>query len=292
MTLGLARDWIDRLGGRPAQPASFAASDVLAIGHFHFDGLADEIEAPPLPCHYVSVTLGGPLKIEARLGGAKVTAHVRPGQSMIMAAGRSNSWRWDRPTEEAHIFLSPTYLADVAADLGNGRADISDRMAFSDASLRQTILALREELARFGGLPMFLDMAAYSVARRLLRHCDGNKTKAVSGDAFLNARQLRRVLAYVDDQLGENIGLDDLARAAGVSRFHFCRAFKATTGASPGRWLSGLRIERAKKLLISRLAPMSEIAWSVGFESQSHFGMVFQSHTGMTPSAWRRRALS
>jgi AraC family transcriptional regulator len=289
-----ARAWIGRLGGSPVKPHCFAASSVLVVGHFRFDGLAEEVEAPELPFHYISVTLGGPLLIEARLGGAKVKARVLPGQSMIMAAGRSNIWRWDQPTEEAHVFLHADFLRNVAADAGNGCAEISDRMAFTDMSLRHTILALTEEMTRFGSIStIFFDMAADLLARRvLLRHCDGNRSGAAGKHGALTARQLRRVLSLIDDRLADDISLDDLASAAGLSRFHFVRAFKAAVGKPPHRWLVGLRIERAKELLVKRNITIIDVAALVGFDSQSHFGQVFLDHVGMPPSEWRRRALS
>ncbi len=289
-----ARAWIGRLGGSPVTQHCFAASPVLAVGHYRFDGLADEVEAPELPFHYISVTLGGPLRIEARLGGTKVKARVLPGQSMIMAAGRSNIWRWDQPTEEAHVFLHADFLKNVAADSGNGRAEISDRMAFTDMSLRHTILALTEEMTRFGRIStIFFDMAADLLARRiLLRHCEDNSKGVAGNHGALTARQLRRVLALIEDRLAEDISLDDLAGAAGLSRFHFVRAFKAAVGKTPHRWLVGLRIERAKQLLVKRNMTIIDVAALVGFDSQSHFGQVFLDHVGIPPREWRRRAIS
>lgn len=290
-----ARAWIGKLGGNPVKPQSFAASEVLAVGHFRFDGLAEEVEAPQLPFHYISVTLGGPLIIEARLGGEKVKARVLPGQSLIMAAERSNIWRWDRPTEEAHVFLHADFLERVAFDAGKGRAEICDRLAFTDTRLRHTILALTEEMQRYGRIStLFFDMAADVLARRILfRHCEKNGKSGSKGSAgALTARQLRRVLEVVEDRLSQDISLDDLASAAGLSRFHFVRAFKTAVGMPPHRWLVGLRIERAKELLLSRTATIIEVAALVGFESQSHFGQVFLSQVGMPPREWRRRALS
>lgn len=288
-----AKAWIGRLGGSPVRQHCFAASPVLAVGHYRFDGLAEEVEAPELPFHYISVTLRGPLLIEAQLGGAKVKARVLPGQSMIMAAGRSNIWRWDQPTEEAHVFLHADFLLSVAADTGNGRAEISDRMAFTDMSLRNTILALTEEMTRFGSIStIFFDMAAELLARRvLLRHCQEHRNGAAGKHGALTARQLRRVLSLIDDRLAEDISLDDLASAAGLSRFHFVRAFKAAVGKPPHRWLVGLRIERAKELLVRRNMTIIDVAALVGFDSQSHFGQVFLDHVGVTPREWRRCVL-
>lgn len=285
-----AQDWIRALGGRPAQANCFAASPVLTVGRFHFGQLQDEVEAPQIPLHYISISLAGPLRIQARLGGEKVSARVERGQAMIMSAQKSNAWRWDRPTEEAHIFLDPHYLGDIAAEVANGKAELPDRMPFTDTRLRDTIMALTDEMAGGGTIfPLLLDVAAVALGRRLLRHCDGARLGS-SPACTLSGRQLRKVLLMVEDRLGENIRLDDLAAAAGMSRFHFVRAFKGAVGVSPYRWLTGLRISKAKELLVRSQAPILEVAASLGFESQSHFGQVFLTQVGKTPSQWRRSA--
>ncbi len=290
-----ARAWIGNLGGRPIRPESFAASSVLAIGHFRFDGPAQDIKAPELPFHYISLTLSGPSLIEARRGAERVKTRVFPGQTMIRPAGGSDVWRWDQPTEEAHVFLRASFLEDVAARIGGGRAEILDRIAVSDTSIRSTILALTDEMMRFGGIStVFFDMAAELLARRmLLRHSLQNRRRPVEYRGALTGQQLRRVLAVVQDRLEEDITLDDLANAACMSRFHFVRAFKAAVGKPPHRWLVGLRMERAKELLLwNRGMTIGDVAARVGFDSQSHFGRLFLEHARMCPREWRRHAVS
>lgn len=278
--------WIAQLGGRAVMPRSFVTARSLAVGHFRFPRLQEEVKAPPLPFHYVSVNLGGPLQIEANVGGARVSARVCNGQSIIMAADRSNSWRWDRPTEEAFIFIRPEYLRDVAEQTGAQAPDILDRFVFEDSSLRRTILAIVDELSTPGEpSSLFMEMAGQALALRLLRR--HSEHGLPGSESLLTARQLRKVINTVLDRLGEDISLENLADAAGISRFHFVRSFKATTGLSPHRWLTARRMDRAKELLMQTSLGMMDIAAAVGFDSQSHFGQVFRTHTGLTPRDWR-----
>ena len=287
--LQTARHWIDRLGGEQAPERPWLATGSLAIGRFRFRSLNEEIEAPPLPFHYVSLTVRGKLKIQANVGGRRVDVSIRSGQSMIMAANRDNRWRWDGPTEETLLFLCPKFLAAVAEETGKPVTEIRDRFVFEDAHLRRTILGIEAELA--AGVeppPLFLDLAAQAVAARLLaRHHVGSHG---AGPTSLTAQQLRRILAAVEDRIGLTIDLAALAEAAGVSRFHFLRCFRATTGMSPHQWVTQLRMERAKAMLAEGRLSILEIAGIVGFESQSHFGQVFRRHTGTTPRDWRMQA--
>ena len=81
--------------------------------------------------------------------------------------------------------------------------------------------------------------------------------------------------------------LDDIARAVGLSRGHFIRAFQETVGETPHRWLTGRKIEQAQKLLRETSQSLTEIALTCGFSDQSHFTRVFSRVAGTPPGAWR-----
>lgn len=107
----------------------------------------------------------------------------------------------------------------------------------------------------------------------------------------LDERRLRRVLDCMTAHLEDDIGLDDLAVAACFSTFHFIRVFSNTMGMPPHRYLSQLRLERAKTLLSLQATPIAEVALACCFSSQSSFTRAFSRATGMTPRAYRRSAL-
>jgi len=98
----------------------------------------------------------------------------------------------------------------------------------------------------------------------------------------------RRVREYIGANLDSNIGLDALAAEAGLSVYHFARAFKQTVGLPPHHYLLQQRIQRAAQLIESTDRPLSEIALSLGFSDQSHFAKHFSRFMGSTPSVFRR----
>lgn len=99
---------------------------------------------------------------------------------------------------------------------------------------------------------------------------------------------LRRIRSYIDAHIGERISLDDLARLAGVSRFHFARQFRLSTGESPMGYLRRLRIERSKSILQSRESTIAEVAATLGFSDQSHFTRTFGRLVGVSPGSFAR----
>jgi AraC family transcriptional regulator len=104
----------------------------------------------------------------------------------------------------------------------------------------------------------------------------------------LEGRRLARVLAFIDAQLDHDLTLEELARQACLSPFHFARSFKAAMGVSPHRYLLQRRLDHAKALLKAGAVPMTDIALTCGFSSPAHFASSFKRATGVTPSLFRR----
>jgi AraC family transcriptional regulator len=99
---------------------------------------------------------------------------------------------------------------------------------------------------------------------------------------------LRRVLAYVEEHLAEEIAVADLANVACLSIFHFTRAFAAATGVPPRRYVSQRRLENAKAMIAMGRASLDEIALDSRFSSQSSFTRAFRRAIGKTPAEYRR----
>jgi AraC family transcriptional regulator len=72
-----------------------------------------------------------------------------------------------------------------------------------------------------------------------------------------------------------------------MSPYHFGRKFKQSTGQSPHNYIARCRIERAKTLLVEAKLPISDVAFEVGYKSQSHFTVCFGRLAGVTPAAFR-----
>jgi AraC family transcriptional regulator len=104
----------------------------------------------------------------------------------------------------------------------------------------------------------------------------------------LSPAALRRVQLFVEANLARAIQLDDLAERAGLSAFHFARAFKTGVGMTPRSFVESRRIEKARTLLRGSELSLVEVALETGFGSQSRFTTTFRRATGFTPALYRR----
>ncbi len=97
------------------------------------------------------------------------------------------------------------------------------------------------------------------------------------------ARRLRMVTDYLQEHLADNVGLLELANIAQLSRSHFCRAFRVSTGLSPHQWLVMARIQKAKELLVSVKLPIADIAVLTGFSRPGPSESAFQPDRRFEP---------
>jgi AraC-like DNA-binding protein len=107
--------------------------------------------------------------------------------------------------------------------------------------------------------------------------------------AHPNAVQLARAIAHMERHYGENLGRDEVARAAGLSASHFSHLMKERAGATFTELLLRIRLDNARRLLVRHGAGVAEIAATCGFSDQSYFTRVFKKKFNETPNDYRHR---
>lgn len=105
----------------------------------------------------------------------------------------------------------------------------------------------------------------------------------------LSPRALQRALAFMEANLGKRLTLAEIAASAAVSRFHFARLFRVTTGHSPMEFLMRARIARSQSLLERGDTSICAVAAALGFCDQSHFTRTFRRLIGVPPREYVRR---
>ncbi|MFY9987061.1 MAG: helix-turn-helix domain-containing protein [Chthoniobacterales bacterium] len=98
---------------------------------------------------------------------------------------------------------------------------------------------------------------------------------------------IRRARAYIHANQADPIDLDQVAKAMHVSTFYFCKMFKKATGLTFTDYLSRVRVEKAKTLLLNPHLRISEIAYDIGFQSLTHFNRMFRKIVGESPTHYR-----
>ncbi|HEX2951986.1 MAG TPA: AraC family transcriptional regulator [Armatimonadota bacterium] len=132
-----------------------------------------------------------------------------------------------------------------------------------------------------------VEMIAECLYRFILR-----LRRSVKHPPTLPRQEVTRVLQYVAQHYAEDINIENLAEASGLSRAHFSRIFHHEMGTSPLQYLLDIRLQRATCLLRSTQFSLEEISAQCGFASANYFGKVFRKHYATTPMAYRNEEIT
>jgi AraC-like DNA-binding protein len=126
----------------------------------------------------------------------------------------------------------------------------------------------------------------------LLGHYLQNATSRLNPKDYHNPvwDRLEKAMAYMRANYGRNIGVDDISRAAGLSTAYFSREFRKSVGIAPYAYLNHVRVEIAKRILLTGKENCSEVAILCGFSSLHVFSKAFKRITRRSPTEWLKRA--
>jgi AraC-like DNA-binding protein len=210
-------------------------------------------------------------------------ALMHPGSLVLGNHGRCFQCGHEHGTGDRCIgfHFTPELFAEIA---------MSSRYAFAAAALpaAQAIvpsMVVAESLARDAG-PLAVEEAVLRVGHSVLRMLGGARASHGDGSSR-DERRVSEVLRYVDEHAGEPLTLDELARVASMSKYHFLRVFRRAVGMSPYQYVLTLRMRRAAVRLSMSSDTVAAIAFDSGFSDLSTFNRRFQAVFGASPSTYR-----
>jgi AraC family transcriptional regulator len=215
----------------------------------------------------------------------------RGGMVDVMPAGtrlHEVTWRGASST-----CVSVNFTGDWLRDLFGADAPRLDpergaRYGVVDAHVVDLVGRLQQQM--LSGEPLgaaYVQGLSLTLASYVLANAQGVDPARPAGDPSARLAS-EAIAAFVEDNLGCNISLLEMAAVAGFSPDHFARLFKRTFRVSPYQYLLSRRIERAKSLLRDPKQSIVDVALACGFSSQSHLSAVFKRSTGVTPGTYRK----
>ncbi|HVZ53755.1 MAG TPA: AraC family transcriptional regulator, partial [Pseudolabrys sp.] len=193
-------------------------------------------------------------------GLPKSTLHNLSGKLTFVPAGH-RFWAWQQPRvlpRVDYFYIDPQGpLFAQAFDVA--RIELRPRLYFSDRELWQLTRKIKAEAVQGGSLSHYGEALGVLLGHELMRLNSVATPNAIHRGG-LSASQQKRLADFIEAHLSESVRLTDMAELAGLSPFHFARAFKQSFGVPPHRYHTHRRIERAKALLSEQTATVTEIA--------------------------------
>jgi AraC family transcriptional regulator len=263
----------------------------VAIGRLHFPRNAGVRAATAQLTLFMHET--APVDLSCRLAESDRAERRRvpAGEFHILPAARPFDASWSGDKRSLVIAFEENFVERVIGEAFDGKApEIHSRIGLTDPPIEALVNYLRLEMAQDSTCSrLCLEYVGASLAVRLFEtYGEGAKPSCLNKGGLGGFRR-NRVSEFIDAHLGEHLSLAALAAEAGLSAHHFGKAFKLSFGVTPCGYVTRKRIDRAKQLLLSDNQPITEIAYTLGFSSHSHFTDAFRKATGISPSEFRRR---
>jgi AraC family transcriptional regulator len=260
------------------------------IAHWQHEPLHDVVE--PMTHHVIMAYNGMIQRMERRSGRSVAIGTFRPGVVIIIPEGSSSRWDIPKPVDVVQLYLPHKTLARVAGEANMAAPGILlERTAHPDPITSRLLLTAADALESNEALDtLFRHQLTDLLATRVLSAHTGSPTTIQPVVGGLAPKTLLRAIERLRSDSDADVSLTALASEAGLSRFHFCRAFKESTGLSPHAWLRQHRLEQAMNMLRDTGESVASISVALGYSSQTAFAAAFRKLTGETPSNWRRRA--
>ncbi|GAD09019.1 helix-turn-helix domain-containing protein [Gluconobacter japonicus] len=256
----------------------------------------DEILVPAVAEPLLVWVIRGEANIEEReLTGPWEQSKARAGTFYLTQTDTPYLMRWQGKGntcfEVLHLYLG-LELVDRAAkslNLTSSRIRMRDVSGGEDAFISGILSGLIAEMqSSVITNSLFVNGLLESLTVHLLRQYADARAKIKLRSTLLPTWKLRRVLDHMEAHLAEPFDLDCLAALCGMSRFHFSRSFRTTTGQTPSGWFIQHRVQKASEMLRKTNLSIIEIALGIGYDSPSHFAQVFRRVTGVSPRHYRK----
>ncbi|WP_420468433.1 helix-turn-helix domain-containing protein [Panacagrimonas sp.] len=251
-----------------------------------------EVHIPETQELTLSVHLGGARRVRVYTESGLSQTFSRPGDITLIPRGQSIHYRTDGRVDFATVHF-PAQSACVARDrIGTGLLNLPHCLfALRDEYVVATVQTLiRAKSTSSPDDQRYFAKLLDSLTWHLARVVEDGNAETVRLPALIAApssvtagANFDAVIAWIDANLAEKMTLDELADRAGIGRTTFAQQFARRFGCPPHRYIMIRRMEKARAMLHEGRLRVTDIAYELGFSSQSHFSTAYKAINGETP---------
>ena len=243
------------------------------------------VEIPGSSWAVISVHVGPSALMTCRRGGLSHCGTAVHGDIDIIPPTLPASWELKERDMALVVSLSPELLSRAAEELDADptRLEIRNRFQTRDTRIEHIAWALKAEMENgCSGGRLYLDSLATGLAAHLVGNHSSLQVNSPSQGGF-PGRKLKQVLSYIEDNLGEDLSLESIAKVAGLSVSHCKVLFRKSVGIPIHQYVIRRRVDRAAGMLRKGDLPVSQVALETGFSHQSHLAAHIKRVLGVVP---------
>ncbi len=238
----------------------------------------------------VSLHVGPSVAVDCRRDGRRHRGTAIHGDLEIIPPNLGGVWEIKSRDTALVIGLKLRVLQRIVQECGgdSSKLQVLNRFQARDPQIEHIGWALKAEMEN--GYPSgrsYLDALAIALAARIVRNHSSLARTSRAVKAAMPGRKLKAILGFIEDNLGRDLGLSEIADSAGLSVSHFKTLFRRSLGMPPHQYLIRRRVERAAMQLRKGSMPIGQIALENGFCHQSHLALHTRRVLGLTPQELR-----
>jgi AraC family transcriptional regulator len=246
---------------------------------------------PPADDWKLQLALQTSLEVDMDFGAGRISGNAGSARIALSTADHACSYTLEGDHEVVLLSIPATSTTALLRELDpsfSGHFGPLHSMLWRDNAIRDLALAIWRAGKGDAHAPdLDPDAALMKLAVMLMCRANTRFTpKDLSDSLAPHAR--RRVVEFIEDNIDEDLALFRLAEIAGLSPFHFARAFRADMGDTPHQYVTRRRLRRAEDIIKGTRLPLAEVALAAGFTSQSRMNDTFAREIGTTPGKMRR----
>ncbi len=247
---------------------------------------AGTVVEPPVPEYALHLLLKSAPLLRVGFNRRPRWVAVSPDSLLLAPADTCCEFVAEAPAHVLTVAIPKTIVEEFAEASGR-RVYVRQEESIRDPRLAEVVLTLWREVSKEApGQRLFADQALGEILEALARR-GSRREPTRRGREQLANHTVRRLRDYVESSLAEELDVPVLAQVAGLSPAHFARAFAATVGMTPFRYVMTRRLARACEMLQRTRRSALDIALDAGFKTPSHFAARFRQEFGVTPRAVR-----
>jgi len=257
-----------------------------------------DLSLPPLDHHIIAFHYKPPPgKLKHSAGEKSSSTTLQKNDITYVPALRDNTWQFGYGKPHClHILLNHDFVHKVAIEnfgVDTKQLIFKPQLQTTDAQMQLVSNILKKELGDKGSNgALFTESICTTLAIYLLKNYSSLDAYVVNTlpSSGLSSRQLKQIIDYMHQYMGEKVSLQSMAQQLDISSFYFAKMFRQSTGKSPYQYLKQLRLDEAKRLLQTRVdLSITDIAHKLGFADHSHFTKQFRAYTNQTPINYRKQ---
>jgi AraC family transcriptional regulator len=222
--------------------------------------------------------------------GRELECVVHDGTCDVVAPHELRRFRSEGESQSVMVSIQPEALQSIIVDSRpRSSIELLRRWHGRDPALSELVMRVSSEAkASSPNGSLFLDSLYMKLAEELVQRYSIGRARLDQYRGGISGARLQRMVDYIEAHLNASLSTGDIARIAGLSKYHCGKAFKQATGMALHSYVLIRRITLARQLLSKPDLSLAQIADATGFATQSHLTTAFLTRTGMTPGLFRR----